>query len=86
MTESQRFYRAHINWDYRGATVFCHYAHLSECGEWLEHGDNRWRRTAEWYTSEAEARASKAVEVAEMGAKLIRQSAELLAERQAVTA
>jgi hypothetical protein len=86
MTERQRLFRAHINWDYRGATVFCTYAHLSECGQWLEHGDTRWRRSAEWFVTEAEARASKAVEVAEMGAKLIRQSAELLAARQEVAA
>jgi len=79
MSERQRFYQAHVNWDYRGATVFCHYGYVSECGAWIEGGDTRWRRTPDWFDSEAEAKASKAGEVAAMGARLITQAHELLA-------
>jgi hypothetical protein len=86
MNERKRLYRAHITWDFRGATVFCTYAHLSECGQWLEHGDTRWRLTADWCEDEAQARAAKAAEIAEMGAKLIRQAAALLEAREEVTA
>ena len=83
----QKLYRAHIHWDYSGAHVFCHYGHLSACGEWVEGGsDTRWRRTADWYETEAAAEASKAGEVAAMGAKLIDQAKQLLdAARQVAT-
>jgi hypothetical protein len=77
MSERQKCYRAHVNWDYRGATVWCHYGYISPCGEWVEVGDTRHRRTAEWFDTEAAAKASKADEVAQMGAKLINQAAEL---------
>jgi hypothetical protein len=80
----KRLYRAHINWDFRGATVFCTYAALSECGQWLEHGDTRWRLTPGWYETEAQARAGKAAEIAEMGAKLIKQAAQLIEAREEV--
>lgn len=74
----QRVYRAHIHWDYRGANVFCHYGHISHDGEWVEHGDTRWKVTADWHHTEADAKASKAAEIAAMGAKLIDQAKQLL--------
>lgn len=86
MSERQRLYRAHIRWDSTGATVYCTYAYLSECGEWLELGDTRWRRTRDWHEDEADARAGKAVEIAEMGAMLIRQASALLEAREEVAA
>jgi hypothetical protein len=73
----QKVYRAHIHWDYRGANVFCNYGNLSHDGEWVEAGDTRWKATAEWHYTEADARASKAAEIAAMGAKLLKQAAEL---------
>jgi hypothetical protein len=83
--KGQKVYRAGVHWDFRGANVFVWYGHLSPCGEWVEGGDDtRWRRTADWFESEAEARASKAEEVAAMGAKLIEQANQLLAATQEV--
>jgi hypothetical protein len=79
MSERQKVYRAHIHFDHRGATVFCHYGHVSECGEWVEGGDTRWRRSADWFDSEVEAKASKAGEISAMAAKLLEQGYELLA-------
>jgi hypothetical protein len=78
MSDVQRVYRAHIHWDYQGANVFCHYGNLSHDGEWVEAGDTRWRATADWFRTEAEAKASKAGEIAAMGAKLIALSKQLL--------
>jgi len=77
MSDRQKVYRAHVNWDHRGATVWAHYGYVSPCGEWVDAGDTRYRRTAEWFDTEAAAKASKADEVAQMGAKLINQAAEL---------
>jgi hypothetical protein len=82
----QRVYRAYIHWDERGAHVFCNYGHLSHDGEWVELGDTRWRATADWHYTEADAKASKAAEIAAMGAKLIDQAKQLLdAARQVAT-
>ena len=82
----QKVYRAHITWDHRGATVYCHYGHLSHDGEWVEAGDTRWRATADWHYTEADAKASKAGEIAAMGAKLIDQAKQLLDAAAEVTA
>ena len=84
----QRLYRAHIHWEYGGgASVFCHYGYLSPCGEWVQSGnDTRWRRSADWFETEAEAKASKAGEVSAMGAKLLEQAQQLLADAKAVPA
>lgn len=85
MSEPQKVYRAHIHWDYRGASVFCHYGTLSPCGEWVEAGDTRWRRTADWFDTDAQARASVAGEVSAMAAKLMQQAAELVAAAEVTT-
>lgn len=74
----QKVYRAHIHWDHKGAHVFCHYGYLSHDGEWVESGDTRWKATSDWHYTEADAKASKAAEVAAMGAKLIDQAKQLL--------
>lgn len=79
MSEPQRVYMAHVSWDYRGASVWCHYGYVSPCGEWVEIGDTRHRRTALWFDTEAEAKASKADEVAAMAARLLQQASELRA-------
>jgi hypothetical protein len=82
----QKVYRAYIHWDYRGANVFCNYGTLSSCGEWVEAGDTRWRRTADWFDTVADAKASKAAEIAAMGAKMIDQAKQLLDAAKGVTA
>jgi hypothetical protein len=82
----QKVYRAWLNFDHRGASVWCHYGYLSHDGEWVEHGDTRWRATADWHYTEADAKASKAAEIAAMGAKLIDQAKQLLDAAKGVTA
>jgi hypothetical protein len=82
----QKVYRAHIHWDYRGANVFTNYGLLSHDGEWVELGDTRWRATADWHYTEADAKASKAAEIEAMGAKLIDQAKQLLDAAKGVTA
>ena len=77
MSERQKVYRAFLNFDHRGATVWCQFGYVSQCGEWVAVGDTLHRKTADWFDTEAAAKASKADEVAQMGAKLINQAAEL---------
>jgi len=74
----QKVYRAHIHWDYRGGNVFCHYGHVSACGQWVEAGDTNWRLTADWFDTEAQAKASKAGELTAMATKMLEQAHELL--------
>ncbi|NBW12310.1 MAG: hypothetical protein EBR82_30190 [Caulobacteraceae bacterium] len=81
MSERQKVYRAHVNFDHRGATVWCHYGYVSECGAWIDGGDTRWRRTPDWFDTEAEAKASLADEVAAMAAKILHQASELRAAK-----
>jgi hypothetical protein len=85
-SDVQKVYRAYIHWDNRGANVHCNYGCLSQDGEWVEFGDIRWRVTAEWHYTEADAKASKAAEIAAMGAKLITQAQQLLDAANGVTA
>jgi hypothetical protein len=83
MSEPQKLYRAGIHWDDRGANLFVYYGHVSPCGEWVEYGrDQRHRRTADWCETEAEARASRAAEIAAMGAKLLQQAAALVSPKE----
>jgi hypothetical protein len=81
MNSNKRVYRAHIHERFSpedGISVFCHYGHLSPCGQWVDGGEVQWRRTQEWCDTEAEAKALLAGRIAEIGARLLRQSAELL--------
>ena len=84
--ESQKAYRPNVSFDYRGAFVWCHVGTVSPCGEWVEAGDTRWRMSAEWFLSEAAAKASKADEISAMAARLNDQALQLLqlAERPPV--
>ena len=71
MSEAQKVYRAHVSWDHRGAYVWCQFGYVSQCGEWVEIGDTRHRLgTAEWFDTEAAAKASKADEVMKMAARI----------------
>lgn len=79
--QRQRVWRAHIHYQCnrtKGISTFCHYGYLSPCGQWVEGGDTRWRRTDDWCDSEAEALARLAPEIAQIGARLLEQAAELL--------
>lgn len=81
MDERRKVWRAHILErfsDKDGISILCHYGYVSPCGGWIEAGDTRWRLTAEWCETEAEARAVLAPKIAEIGARLCRQAAELL--------
>jgi hypothetical protein len=80
----QKLYKANVSWDDTGATVWLQCGWLTPCGEWVGFGDNRWRRTAEWFDNERDARASKAGEIAAMAARLMRQSHDLLARDEVV--
>jgi hypothetical protein len=85
--QGKRVYRAGIHFDYRGANVFCWFGHVSPCGEWVDFGvDQRGRLTADWHDTEAAAKASKAAEVAAMGAKLLEEAQQLLAAAKEVAA
>jgi hypothetical protein len=79
--QARRVYRAHLPHsadEKNGLMPFCHYGHVSSCGEWVEAGETRWRLSPQWKDSEAEARAVLAPEIARIGFKLIEQAAELL--------
>lgn len=79
--ERKRVYKAHIHERFSqetGISVFCHYGHVSPCGEWVDGGSVQWRRTPEWRDTEAEAEAVLAPQIAQIGARLIQQAAELL--------
>ena len=84
-TTPRKVYRAHVSYSERGASVWCHYGHLSPCGEWVAGNDVQWKRTADWFDREADAEASKAGELAAMGAKLIDQAKQLLDAAKGVT-
>lgn len=57
-----------------GVFVYVLHGQLSECGQWVEIGADRFRRTDEWRGSPAEARLVIAGRVAEIGSKIVRQS------------
>lgn len=82
MDERIRVWRAHlgvnVNAD-KGYSTFCHYGHLTQCGQWIDGGSVRWPRTPEWCSSEREALARLAPQIAAIGARLIAQANELLA-------
>lgn len=81
MDERIKVFRAHLGVSVNakdGHSTFAHYGYLSPCGQWVEAGDTRWRRTDDWCVSEAEAMAKLAPTLAAMGAKLIEQANELI--------
>jgi hypothetical protein len=64
--------------DSRGVHVWMDHGQVTSCGEWIERGDIRLRRTPEWHDSKEAAEAAAAGEIARMGSLLIQQSAQLL--------
>jgi hypothetical protein len=82
MEETRRkVYRAHmgVSVDSRnGYGTFSHYGYVTDCGRFVDGGSVMWPISAEWCDTEAEAEAKLAPKIAEIGARLIRQAAELL--------
>lgn len=79
--ERKRVYKAHIHERFSqeaGISVFCHYGHLTECGRYVDGGSVMWPFDDSWCDSEAQAEAVLAPQIAQIGARLIQQAAELL--------
>jgi hypothetical protein len=64
--------------DSRGVHVWMDHGQVTPCGEWVERGNVRVRRTPEWHETKQQAEAVAAGEIARLGSLLISQSAELL--------
>jgi hypothetical protein len=61
-----------------GVYVWIDSGEVTPCGEWIERGNVRVRRTPEWHETKQQAEAVAAGEIARLGSLLISQSAELL--------
>jgi hypothetical protein len=61
-----------------GVYVWIDSGEVTPCGEWVERGNVRVRRTPEWHDTKQAAEAAAAGEIARLGSLLISQSAELL--------
>lgn len=73
-------YKAHMTGQYdarEGAFVYVMRGEVSDCGEWIENGNVRWRRTPDWKETVEEAKAVLAPRISEMGAAMLRQAAAL---------
>jgi hypothetical protein len=78
--ERQRLYRASLGDrvdEKDGHAVFPWYGELTECGEWVEEGDRRWRRDDTWFPTEAAALASLADRIEAIGEACLRQAIQL---------
>jgi hypothetical protein len=62
----------------KGVYVWIDSGAVTPCGEWIERGNVRVRRTPEWHDTKQAAEAAAAGEIARLGSLLISQSAELL--------
>jgi len=61
--EGQRLYRAELGSRVdakTGHSTLAWYGTVTECGEWVEQGQTRWRRDDTWFESEAAALAALA--------------------------
>lgn len=58
-----------------GHAAFCTRGTLSDCGQWVCHGDTRHRRTSDWCESEAVALSRLAPRIEAMGQRLLEQAA-----------
>jgi hypothetical protein len=77
----KRVWRSHLGTGAdakNGYVTFSHYGFLSSCGQWVDGGSVRWKRTSEWCDSEAEALARLAPKIAAIGARMLLQATELL--------
>ena len=81
MSEPRKVYRAHFGTsvnDRDGYSTWCHYGHVSPCGEWVDGNNVRWPYTSDWCDSEVEAKSRLAPKIAAIGARLLQQAAQLL--------
>jgi len=69
-----------------GVYVWIDSGEVTSCGEWVEKGNVRLRRTPEWHDTKEQAEAVAAGEIARMGSLLIQQSAQLLTRATAEAA
>ncbi len=77
----RKVYRAHMGVGVdakQGYTTFCHYGFVTDCGRFVDGGSVMWPMSADWCDTEAEALATLAPKIAQIGARLIQQAAELL--------
>jgi len=81
--ERQKLYRAWLSFNERGASVWCSCGRASSCGEWVDIGDIRHRRTDDWHETQAAAKAAHAAAIADMAVKLLKQANDLTAGREA---
>ena len=84
--ERRKVWRSHlgVNVDTKnGHSTICHYGHVTQCGRYVDGGSVMWPLSNDWCDSEAEALARLAPRIAEIGARLIQQAAELLEAVQA---
>ena len=80
MSERQRLYRAMLGTsvtEKQGHSVLTWYGTLTECGEWVEAGQTRWRRDGTWFESEAAALASLAGRIEAIGYACLNQAQQL---------
>lgn len=61
-----------------GHSTFCHYGYVTDCGRYVDGGSVMWPISDDWCDSEAEALGRLAPKIADIGATLIRQAAQLL--------
>lgn len=80
MSERQRLYRAELGTSVNATTghsVLSWYGTLTECGEWVEAGQARWRRDGTWFETKAAALASLAPRIEAIGYACLNQAEQL---------
>jgi hypothetical protein len=60
-----------------GAIIYVMSGDVSDCGEWIENGNVRWRRTPDWTDTAEEAKALLAPRISEIATAMLRQTAAL---------
>lgn len=80
MSEPKRLYRAELGTRVdakNGHSVLSWYGTVTECGEWVEQGQTRWRRDDTWHETEAAALASLADRIEAVALAMNRQARRL---------
>jgi prephenate dehydratase len=78
--EGQRLYRAELGSRVdakTGHSTLSWYGTVTECGEWVEQGQTRWRRDDTWFETEAAALASLADRIEAVALAMNRQARRL---------
>ncbi len=78
--ERQRLYRAELGSRVdakTGHSTLSWYGTVTECGEWVEQGQTRWRRDDTWFETEAAALASLADRIEAVALAMNRQARRL---------